>query len=178
VQEIKYFTPAAVVTQTTATGGTLFRLTDIAQGDDIGNRSGDMISMKELRMKLNTFDTNATVRSTTVRLIIFSDSMGSGSAVGITELLNTAANYSQYTGINRQRHRFKIFYDDYFSVIAATNYQERPHNIHFLVNQKRYFNDSSATAANIGKNALYLLVLGSTTNVTFDFAYQLTYTDS
>nr|WRQ64675.1 structural protein [Riboviria sp.] len=134
--------------------------------------------MKELRMRLNAFDTNSTPRSTTVRVIIFSDSMGSGSAVGITELLSTAANYSQYSGINRQRHRFKVFYDDYFSVIAATNYQERPHNIHFSIDQKRYFNDASATASNIGKNAMYLLVLGSTTNVTFDFSYQLTYTDS
>ncbi len=178
VQELKCFTPNATTGTVTVVTGTLHRLSDIAQGDDISNRSGDTITMKRLRLHLNMFDTNATVRSTTARVIIFTDSMGSGASVGVTELLNQANNLSEFSGINVQRRRFKILVDQYFSVIAATNYQERPHRFDVAINQKRYYNDSSGTASNTGKNALYMLVFGSTVNVTYDYAYQLQYTDS
>ncbi len=178
VQELKCLTPNATTGSTTVVAGTLHRLSDISQGDDISNRSGDTISMKRLHMRLNAFDTNATVRSTTVRIIIFTDSMGSGGSVGVTEVLQQANHLSAHAGINEQRKRFKFLYDDFFSVVAGTNYQERPHVMDLHIGQKRYYNDTSATATNTGKNSLYMLVLGSTVNVTYDFAFQLQYTDS
>ncbi len=171
-------TPNATTATTMSTTGNLHRLSDISQGDDIINRSGDVISMKDLRMHFMVFDGNATVRSTTVRVIIFSDSMGSGASVGVSELLQQTNHLSWVSGINKQRNRFKIFYDQLFSVVAATNFQERPHTIHVPINQKRYYNDTSAAATNTGKNALYMLVIGSTANPTYDFAFQLRYTDS
>ncbi len=178
VQELKCFTPNATTGQTTVVAGTLHRLSDISQGDDISNRSGDVISMQHLRMRFNFFDTNATARSGTVRVIIFTDSMGSGASVGITEVVNQANHLSPISGINIQRHRFKVLHDEMFSVVSATNYQERPHTLLLKVGQKRYYNDASATATNTGKNALYMLVFGSTVNMTYDFAFQLRYTDS
>jgi hypothetical protein len=177
VQEVKQLSTAISAGNAITTGGGISNLSLVAQGDDINNRSGDIITMKELDLYLAFFQATA-ANSVTIRLIVFSDSMGSGGTVGITEFLFSANFTSPYLAFNRQRNRFKVFHDEMFTMVGATQTQEVDRHLKIPINQKRYFNDATANATSVGKNTLYLLILGSTTVPVFAVQHSLRFTDS
>jgi hypothetical protein len=176
-QEVKQLTTAISTGNAITVGGGISNLSLVAQGDDINNRSGDVILMKELDMRIAFFQGTAG-QSVSIRMIVFSDSMGSGGTVGITEFLFSANFTSSYLGSNRQRGRFKVFHDELFTMVGAAESMEVVKHIKMPINQKRYFNDGTATATSVGKNTLYLLILGSTTVPVFAIQHSLRYTDS
>ncbi len=176
-QECKVFTSGLTAGVALAPGGTLLQLTPIQQGDNIGNRSGDQIYMKDLVLRIVAFQAVAAT-SCTFRVMVFSDSMGSGGVVGVSEVLETVNFTSGIAAINRQRNRFRVFHDKFHVLVGATNTQEVCDDIRVRINQTRYFNDASTAATNIGKNALYCLVIASAANGVFAHQWQLCYTDS
>jgi len=176
-QECKVFSSGLTVGVALATGGTLLQLTPIQQGDNIGNRSGDQIYMKDLVLRIVAFQAVAAT-SCTFRVIVFTDSMGSGGAVGVSEVLESSTFSSGLAAINRQRNRFRVFHDKFHTLVGATNTQEVVDDIHVKLGVTRYFNDASTAATNIGRNALYCLVIASAANGVFSHQWQLCYTDS
>jgi hypothetical protein len=177
VQEVKQLTTAISSGNAIAIGGGISNLSLVAQGDDVNNRSGDIITMKDLHLNLAFFQATA-ANSVSIRLIVFSDSMGSGGTVGITEVLFSANFTSPYLASNVQRNRFKIFHDEMFTMVGATDTQEVTRYLKIPINQKRYFNDATANATSVGKNTLYMLILGSTTVPVFAAQHALRFTDS
>lgn len=116
--------------------------------------------------------------SCTYRLIIFTDSMGSGTTVGVTDILQTATFSSPWNTINMQRKRFKIYYDKSHALVGATNAQEVTDIVQVRLNKTRWFNDATATATNIGRNAPYALVIASAANGVYTHQWGISYTDS
>lgn len=176
-QEVKRLATVASGSVVVSTGGTISNLSLIAQGDDIANRSGDVINMHDIDLRMIFFQ-GTPAASASIRIILFTDGMGSGATVGVSELLLTANITSPYNPVNAQRHRFKILRDETIVVVGATEKQEVNIVWHNAINQRRYFNDATATATAVGKNTLYILVIGSTTVPIFSIQHSLQYTDS
>lgn len=175
--EHKMFTTSLSASNPITVGGAMNNLSLVAQGDDIGNRSGDSISMKELDLRIVLFQATPAA-SVTVRIVVFTDSMGSGGSVGVTEFLATANFTSPYNAINHQRKRFTVYHDEMYSMVGATQTQERDIRIHKPIGKKRYFNDGTLTSTAVGKNTLYYLIIASTTVPVFAVQHSLTYTDA
>jgi hypothetical protein len=160
------------------TTGTVIPLDTIGQGDNINQRSGDVIRITHLRFQITAYEPTANV-SSTWRLIIFSDSMASGAAPAVTDLLDSAVFTAPYSGINWQRRRFRILHDKTHVLVGTQPNQEVTDIVDIPLKITRYYNDTTATSTNIGKNALFACVISSngTTSV-YARNFQIRYTDS
>lgn len=109
------------VTQNLVSGGVITPLTLIAQGDDIGDREGNQITLSKLYGKIiiNGNDTDTGAR--TYRVIFFMDKENTG--VHPTSGLIMESNTDISSMFNKLRRvRFKILYDQRF--VLATNADE------------------------------------------------------
>jgi hypothetical protein len=151
----------------------------IIQGDQIFQRSGDQITVKDLEIHMNTTSTGAG-NATSYRVIIFADMTANGAVPAVTDVLDVADLRAAYQNFNRQRRRFKILHDEYFTNVFGTIHQERTHKFHFpKLHHKVYYNGTAAAVTDNGKGALFLLVIASTVGLgQFAFLPQITYTDS
>jgi hypothetical protein len=175
--ERKQFTTAHVGSVALTTAGVLIYLNPIAQGDNISDRQGDTIQAKHLRFHITGFNVTGTEGST-FRLAIFSDSMGSGGILGVTEFLQTANYTSPISAINMQRNRFHVYYDKCFEVVATSAKQEVNVVVDIPLNRKIFFNGATGANADIGKNALYALVIGSNALPDYNHQWGLIYQDN
>ncbi len=160
------------------TAGVIINLDTIGQGDNINQRSGDTIKFRHLRFQISAFEPTANV-SSTFRLIIFHDTMANGAAPAVTDVLDTANFNAPFNGVNRQRNRFKILHDKLHVMVGAQPNAEVTDLVDIPLKMTRYYNDATATATNIGKNALFALVISSngTTSV-YSRSFAIRYTDS
>jgi len=177
-QELKINTSGATAGVAFTTAGVVTPLDTVGQGDNINQRSGDTIRIVHLRIQISAFEPTANV-SSTWRLIVFSDSMANGAAPAVTDVLDSANFTAPYNGINLQRHRFKIYHDKSHVLVGTQPNQEVFDIVDIPLKLTRYFNDTTATSTNIGKNALFALVISSngTTSV-YTRNFQIRYTDS
>lgn len=162
------------------TGGTTFEITRfITQGDNIFNRSGDQITVKSLKVHLDTTSTVAT-QSTGFRIICFADNMANGLVPGTTDLLDIADYRSSFNTFNMQRKRFKVLYDRSFTNVFGTQTQQREIVINLpKLHHKVYYNGSASTTADNGKGAIFIMAIANAAgNGGWSFLPQVTYTDS
>lgn len=161
------------------TAGVLFPITQsIIQGDNVSQRSGNVITVKDIDMQ---WSTNSPVGATITRFILLSDTMANtGIALAVTDVLAAATYNSGYNLLNLQKNRFKIYKDEFIAstVLSATQKVVRTH--HIRVSKKVYYNNVASTSDANGKGAIYLLVISDATAVSdaFDWRYQLQYTDA
>jgi len=162
------------------TGGTLAEISRlVVQGDNIFQRNGDQITVKDLDIRMHTTSTGAG-NSTTFRVIVFADMTADAAIPGVADVLDIADFRSAYQHFNRQRRRFKIFHDQLYVNVFGTVNQERTLRLHFpKLSHKVYYNGTAGTAADNGKGALFLIVIASAAgNGGWSFDPQITYTDS
>jgi len=177
-QELKVNSSGTTAGVAFTTAGVVTPLDTVGQGDDINQRSGDTVQLKHLRLQISAYEPTANV-SSTWRLIVFSDTMANGAAPAVTDVLDSASFASPYKGINAQRRRFKILHDKLHVLVGTQPNQEVFDIVDIPLNITRYYNDTTATSTNIGKNALFALVISSngTTSV-YARNFQIRYTDS
>lgn len=177
-QETKQFTSSLTSSNAFSTAGTVFQLDTIGQGDDINQRSGDVIRIQHLNMNFGAYEPTAGV-STVIRLILFSDSMAYAAVPAVTDVLDSANWTAPYKATNLQRHRFKVYYDKAHVLCNNTNTQEVPLFLNIPLKLTRYYNDTTNGTSGIGKNALFALVIasGQATNV-YARQWAVRYTDS
>jgi hypothetical protein len=160
------------------TAGTIIPLDTVGQGDNINQRSGDIVRIQFLRFQITGYEPTANT-SSTWRLIIFSDGMANGAAPAVTDLLDSAVFTAPYAGINVQRHRFKIYHDKTHTMVGGQPNQEVTDIVTLPLKLTRYYNDATSTSTNIGKNALFALVISSNAATSvYARNYQIRYTDS
>ncbi len=177
-QELKVNSSALTTGVTFSLTGTILPLDTIGQGDDINQRSGDTVLLKYLRFQITGFEPTVN-RSSTWRVLLFSDSMANGAAPSVTDVLDSAVFAAPYNGVNEQRKRFKFLFDRTLTMVGGNANQEATAIATVPLNIKRFYNNSSATSTNIGKGALFALIISS--NVTtslYSWCHQIRYTDS
>ena len=156
--------------------------TDVAQGDDIGNRAGDIIRPKKLVFRLATACNLPIAGSMLNRVIIFQDTMANGSTPAVTDVLNSASNMSPYKPVTLQEHRFKILKDFVVSSVNATDTEKLEFIWNIPMRGSIHYVGATAVAASAGKNSLYALFISDTQGTagqkTYVWSYQLEYTDA
>lgn len=148
------------------TTGVVVPLTQMEQGlDYINNRVGDSIKLQKIeiryRMTINSSTTN-----TQVRVILFRDLDGYGTAPTIADVLQTVSILSPENFLKKDR--FSILYDELVTLDAggdssAVGDIHIPHEGHV-----KYLGSTSAAASN-GKGSVYFLVLSNETSVNSPF---------
>jgi len=159
---------------TITTAGTVINLSNnIAQGDDFFQRTGDKITIVNQLLKTRAV---ALIGSQTMRFILFSDRFNQGTTPSVTDVLqagNFIATYSQLNVV--QQKRFAIHRDWTLDCNFAGE-AIKSHTVH-MGEISIYYNGSTSVATSNGKNAMFLLVIGSAATGTYDFNWEATYID-
>jgi len=175
--ERKQFTSAISANITLTTAGALVYLNPIDQGSDINNRDGDTIQAKHLRLHLTCFNTTAT-QGSSIRVIIFSDTMSVAGGIVVGDVLETANYTSPVSALSMQRNRFHIYYDKTESQVTTASNQEINMIANFPINRKIYFSGVTGSTAFAGKNSLFMLVIGSNGLPKYHYQFGLIYQDN
>jgi len=161
--------------QTVAAAGGVYDIgINIAEGNDVSNRTGTTILLEQIRLYYRCF---AVTTSQTFRFILFQDRFNNGVTPTVTELLPTTTYLSQFSDIRElQQHRY-IILDDWFANSQISGEIIHSHNRTIKCHKKIYYNGATAVVASGGHNALFLCVIGSSSTGTFDFRIQMVYKD-
>jgi len=172
--------PKVYSTQTsgniTATGGSLFNFTNgIVEGDDINMRSGTKIEVRSISFRIRGI---ATASNVSIRFVLFSDMMNTGTFPTTAQILPTAGIMSHYSDVRqKQQHRYRILHDEMLDCSSGG-----PAIKHSFIELSRnfpiYYNGPTAVAASEGKGAVSLLVIADTNLGNFDYDFQIVYNDS
>lgn len=170
--------------QNTTSGGTLSTTAtsveitqNIAQGDNVNMRSGDVIFVKELEVWLQvSMNTGATTDH--VRFLIVIDKLNTGTSPAILDVLDTVVPESAYNTYSITSNRHKILLDEVIPMSISGN--SRAINRKWKFNLKNLKVAFTTTSASWGKNCIKGFIfddLGAL-NSTFVVGYGLRYTDA
>jgi len=164
---------AAVIPYSTAptTTGAVVHVSAIAQGDGLGDRSGDQVYVERIHFAVNVLAT----ASQNIRYILFRDKFNQGTTPAVTDVLTTASVASPFSSLAQiQQKRFQILLDKVMSFSVAgslAGYARCTLN----VNQPTYFTGSATTTKAAG--SIYLLVISDVASGAHDVEMQLVYSD-
>jgi hypothetical protein len=179
--ETKFVDTANGLTAATQSG-VVVCVSQLAQGLTSTDRVGDSIKLQHIEVR-GTVIINAAATNTTVRVLVFRDLDGYGTAPTGADVLEnvggTVAPNSPYKF--NKRDRFSILFDEMFqlqSVLAqgqssAAWYYSSEHAGHV-----KYLGTTAAAASN-GKGSVYVLAISEepTNTPQFDFYSRLLFTD-
>lgn len=180
--EIKVFQFAQSGTIQPGTGGAFAGAfpSQIVQGDTDGTRDGNIIHVKRLALRIVSFDSAAFV----LRLILVVDRQSNGASPAVTDVLaaaNYQSDYNASTVVGHGGSRFAILWERHFVCnpnITATGTFGGVVNKSWKMNMPVTYIGNAGTAADISKNNIYLLGIGSTATAGYSYAGSLTYTDN
>lgn len=159
--------------------GTIIPITQsLVQGDNITNRSGDKVTMKSLKVKLQ-FQLNVLSNSQTIRYILFADTMANRAVPAVTDVIVSATVTSLYEPINLLKRRFHVFADITKTLVLTAQSQAIHLDLSFKKEMPIYFGDPGNVAVANSKNALFMLVVTDATSNAPSFAvdHQMEYYD-
>lgn len=174
--EVKTAVFTAVATATSGTGTVSAVSQGIIQGIGNGQRTGNDITLTRLRCKINT---TAVGVSGISRYIIFQDHEALGALPSVTDVLDSTSVVAGYNSINTvSRKRFKIL-ADFTHPVPIGGEAVRVFDRYFSKKLSKIvtFLGTTSTAGANGKNAIFLLSIGTATNV-FDSSFTVMYYDS
>ncbi len=152
--------------------------TDIAQGDNIGQRSGDVIRPQRLVVRVFLTGSNSTFVG---RVVLFQDTMANGATPAVTDLLDSATYISSYAATTRQERRFKVLADRYISSCASSNNNAVVEVFDLRMKGSIHYLGSASGAASAGRNTLFILFISNASSagaIVYKWSYDLEYTDS
>ena len=85
--EVKYFDQYQISTSVPATG-TLTNISDITRGDEVTQRIGNQVLLKEIQFRVGMY-LNANATQTALRIIVLQDTFGTN-APAVSDVLETA----------------------------------------------------------------------------------------
>lgn len=162
--------------------GNVYCISQVAQGLTSATRVGDSVRIQSIEVRGHVL-ANSAATNTTVRLIIFRDLDGYGTAPATADILEgvgtTMAPFSPEKF--NKRERFSILYDQMLMVQGGTTqglagtpfYFQTTHQGHIL-----YLAETAATASN-GKGSVYVMCLSNeaTNTPTLRFSSRVLFTD-
>lgn len=174
---------SATITSTDAlTAGVVIPISaGVVQGDDINQRSGDVISPRTLAFRLEAQVSSASFTSYSLRCIIFQDTINPfGTLPAVTEVLATASPQSCYNVVHAQQTRFKILYDGIVNPVGQTS-MTRINVVKSIPMKGKIHYSATTGAASSSKNSLYALFIteNSQAGITvYNWAWELVYLDA
>lgn len=147
--------------------GTIVPFTSIAQGDNYNNRQGNSILAKYLFGRME-FVKHALSNYTFIRMIFFRDTQQLGDTdPGVSDVLSTANTLSPLNQF--QKGRFSIMKDKTIRLDA----NKTTSNMKIKIKLPFHIKYNGTSGADIQKNGIYLLIIGSEpTNVPL-YSYNL-----
>ncbi len=143
-----------------AIAGTIYNITRaIVLGDGSNQRDGAQINLQEVHMRFNA----RTTLTSSVRAIIFSDNTSNGVAPAVADVLASTTFISAYNNIiTNEEKRFTIHSDQVFdlstngvmNLTRTTTHKWRARKLTYLAN--------TDVDAALGRNQVFLLIIGST----------------
>ncbi len=139
--------------------GSLSAISTIAQGLDVNNRVGDSIRLQRVEWR-GTFNTDTGAVTTAVRVLVFRDLDGAGTAPAVTDVLQTTGSVnsvnSPYNRLNLDR--FSILFDETSTLSNVGQTQvvmafEAQHQGHI-----KYLGTAAAAASN-GRGTMYTILI-------------------
>lgn len=175
-REVKY--------QNTTQGGTLsttatnIEITqNIAQGDNVNMRSGDVIFVQELELWLQ-ISMNVSATTDHVRFLVIIDKLNTGTSPAILDVLDTVVPESAYNTYSVSSNRHRILLDEVMPMSIAGD--SRAINRKWKFNLKDLKVAFTTSSASWGKNCIKGFIfddLGAL-NSTFVCGYGIRYHDS
>lgn len=169
--DTKYFDSVALATAV-GTAGFIVNLSNIDQGDNEGNRTGDSVKAKSLECVVHT-QGNAVASNSAIRMIVFSDTMNQGTTPAVADVISTAGGFtiqSLPNLLNYDQGRFKFHLDRTFMFNGAGEYQQW---LKKRVKYSKRINWLGISGTDEGKNQLYVLFISnnnaSQPTVTYQF---------
>lgn len=161
------------------TTGTIWSVSTVAQGTDYTERVGNSIKMQKIIVRWRVFK-NGSATSSMVRVILFRDLDGYGTAPTTADVLQTVggatAPLTPVDFLNRKR--FAIIHDEMVDINSTgdSSYSQTwsaPHEGHIL-----YLGTTAAAASN-GKGSVYMLAVSdeATNTPTIAFSSRIVFTD-
>lgn len=177
--EIKHFDQSSAAA--ISVSGLLVNVSDITRGDDVTQRIGNQVSIKNIHLKVTwTLGTNATAQR--VRTMIVVDKQGFNTPV-VTDIIDTSfvGGGGGYSSIGYYywdyRKRFKVIYDHVSCLTSSGSNQTIHLDRKASLNLKSQYIGASTTFT----NQVYLLFIADDSNV-LDFpacyySTRITFTD-
>ncbi len=157
-EEEKFYIHTQGVTNGVTAGIVIPITQGITQGDDVNQRTGAKLLMKQIEWNCNVI-LPALGLVGSMRLIVFADRDNIGVLPAVTDVLNAASVTSGPQLLNYSQKRFKVLYDVTHPLVVAASNQEV--NIHKFLKARmpvHYAGPTSATASN-HRNAVFILAI-------------------
>jgi len=159
--EIKYFDQYQISTSVTA-AGTITNISDITRGDDVTQRIGNQVTLKEIQFRVGMY-INANATQTALRIMVIQDTFGTN-APSVSDVLETAFLGSYYSEIAPTywdyRKRFRILKDDVTYLCKASSAS----GVAKQFTVKLGFNSQHIGSSTTFKNQVYLLLVSNESN--------------
>lgn len=147
--------PSGAITST----GTLFTVNGLQLGDDITNRDGRQVRWVSMQSSLVATWDPALAAPVVLRCMFIIDTQPSGTAPGLSAILDSVDVVSFRNLANRKR--FVCLKD--FSLTLSADYPEKVFKMYKKLNMKTVFNSgNTGTITDISSNSLYLLMVSNT----------------
>ncbi len=180
-----------------------FILNGLFRGAGNGNRVGEKVYMKQLKLTIRIKQKNNAILSgdstqatwnttpldTQCRVIVFINKQNNlGSSVNISEILASAAGQSEkirseydfkFVDSKFEKLQYKILFDRVFYTIQGTIHSDRILRIQRRLNHKvSYTSSNNGDATDIINNALRVVFIPENDNIDFAFSSVLYYSDT
>lgn len=159
--EVKYFDQYQISTSVPATG-TLTNISDITRGDEVTQRIGNQVLLKEIQFRVGMY-LNANATQTALRIIVLQDTFGTN-APAVSDVLETAFLGSYYSEVAPYywdyRKRFRILKDE----VTYLCKQSGKSGVAKQFTIKLGFNSQHIGASTTFKNQVYLLLVSNESN--------------
>lgn len=160
-------------------------IVDVTQACVVGtadqSRSGDVILPRKVDINVSILNTSTNLVGTLCRVILFRDTLNSGVAPVVSQLLDGSSYNSTYTVIQAQQNRFKILMDKTWEVALGVHMAHLFKNTFRLRGPIYYNGDTNVVTAN-GAGSLWLLTISSAATAlnfpSYDIHTSVHFTDS
>lgn len=149
--EFKYVDQTSSLTPNST--GTIFHITDIAQGDTMSTRDGDSVKLKSIQAKWYGKQ-HSSATNTILRIIWFIDTVGASTPT-ISELLGSGADVNAFRNLDN-RGRFVILKDVTFNLGDNTTFDGSWYK---KLNMQTLWHDG--TGSGVTSNHLYMAYISN-----------------
>lgn len=162
------------------TSGIIQPLTNIGQGDQSVNRTGLVIKLQNVQLKMRLKTHSAESTGTVVRVILFFDTRCDGVQPTVTDVLESAS-YLQFRE-HDEKGRFQFVCDKYIELQPIINAQSAVRTVKFFKNfggRKCEYRGTGSTVTNWGKGQLFILLIGDlgSNGPLVDYVSRIRFTD-
>lgn len=154
--------------------GSIIPLNEIAQGDDVGNRTGNSILAKSLLIRIIAA-MNATAITTFVRIIVFQDTSSLGTLPTVGDVLQTVSTTAPLDVDHFGR--YVILRD---KLLSMDDSSRQTFNLKWFLRLNTHIKFTGTTASDYYKNSLFMLILSdqATNTPSLEYNVRLRYHDN